>query len=86
VANTEVRLLSNDADVLALFARNPFQREPPRQIRVMLWQYWFTTMSQKQQTGLWWLREPLGLYAPTIERAPDGQIKIIEPSTVQSRE
>src|SRR5206468_6261986 len=29
VPNTEVRLLENDADVLALFAANPFPRQPP---------------------------------------------------------
>jgi lipase maturation factor 1 len=86
VPNTEVRLLSNDRDVLELFAGNPFPREPPRQIRVLLWQYWFTTMAEKRTTGLWWRRELLGLYAPTIEREPDGTIKVVDWPTVQSRE
>src|SRR5439155_976117 len=48
VPNTEVRLLENDADVLALFAANPFPRQPPNQVRAVLWQYWFTTMAEKQ--------------------------------------
>jgi hypothetical protein len=90
VPNTEVRLLSNDndknKDVLELFAANPFPEKPPQQIRAVLWQYWFTTMEEKRKTGNWWRREYLGLYAPTLERQPDGQIKVIEWPTVQPRE
>jgi lipase maturation factor 1 len=86
VPNTEVRLLSNDKDVLALFADNPFGKEPPRQIRVLLWQYWFTTMAEKRATGMWWRRELLGLYGPTIERMPDGEINVVEESTTSPRE
>ncbi|MGD0599938.1 MAG: lipase maturation factor family protein, partial [Terriglobales bacterium] len=72
VPSTEVRLLSNDNDVLVLFEKNPFPHEPPRQVRAVIWQYWFTTMSEKRTQGLWWRRQFLGLYAPTIEREPDG--------------
>ena len=90
VPNTEVRLLSNDndknKDVLELFAANPFPEKPPQQIRAVLWQYWFTTMEEKRKTGNWWRREYLGLYAPTLERQPDGQIKVTEWPTVQPRE
>ncbi len=86
VPSTEVRLLSNDQDVIALFAGNPFVREPPRQIRAVLWQYWFTTMAEKRATGMWWRRNFVGLYAPTLEREPDGQIKVVEWPTVQARE
>lgn len=78
VPNTEVRLLSNDKDVLALFQQNPFPQAPPRQVRAVIWQYWFTTMSEKRITGLWWRRQFLGLYAPTLEREPDGKIHAIE--------
>jgi hypothetical protein len=86
VLNTEVRLLSNDKDVLALFAGNPFPQAPPRQIRAVLWQYWFTTSAEKQITGAWWRREMLGLYAPTLEREADGKIGAVEMPTVAPRE
>jgi hypothetical protein len=86
VPNTEVRLLSNDKDVLALFRGNPFPKDPPRRIRAALWQYWFTTMAEKHATGNWWRRKLLGLYAPTLEREPDGEIKVIEWPTVPPRE
>jgi lipase maturation factor 1 len=86
VPNTEVRLLANDKDVLELFAGNPFDREPPRQVRVLLWQYWFTTMAEKRETGMWWRRQLLGLYAPTVELAPDGQAKVVEWPSAPPRE
>jgi lipase maturation factor 1 len=86
VPNTEVRLLSNEKDVLALFAGNPFPQEPPRQIRAVLWQYWFTTMAEKRATGMWWRRHLLGLYAPTLERELGGGIKVVEWPTVQTRQ
>jgi hypothetical protein len=86
VPNTEVLLLSNDKDVLELFAGNPFSREPPHQIRAVLWQYWFTTMAEKRATGMWWRRQLLGLYAPTLERGPEGGIKVVEWPSVQTKE
>jgi hypothetical protein len=86
VPRTEVRLLSNDKDVLSLFASNPFPEEPPREVRAVLWQYWFTSMSEKRATGLWWRRQYLGLYAPALSREPDGAIRAIEWPTVAPRE
>ena len=86
VPNTEVLLLSNDKDVLALFAGNPFPQQPPHQIRAVLWQYRFTTIAEKRTTGMWWRRQLLGLYAPTLEQGPDGRIQVVEWPTAQSRE
>lgn len=71
---TEERLLENDGDVLELFRANPFPQSPPRYVRAVLWQYWFTTMDEKRRTGEWWQRKLLGLYAPVITRDADGQI------------
>jgi lipase maturation factor 1 len=85
VPNTEVRLLANDTDVLTLFAKNPFPGQPPGQIRVVLWQYWFTTMKEKRASGMWWRRQMLGLYAPTLERASDGRIGVVEWPNVEPR-
>jgi hypothetical protein len=77
VPRTEERLLSNDPDVLALFAANPFPAEPPRQVRAVLWQYWFTSMEQKRTTGAWWTRQFLGIYAPVLERDALGGVTIV---------
>jgi hypothetical protein len=86
VPNTEIRLLANDQDVLRLFAGNPFSKKPPAQIRVVLWQYWFTTMEEKRMTGMWWRRQLLGLYAPTLQRAADGRVNVLEWPNVQPRD
>jgi lipase maturation factor 1 len=78
VPRTEERLLSNDKDVLSLFVGNPFPNGPPRQVRAVLWQYWFTTMAEKRATGMWWRRQYLGLYAPELEHEPDGKTGVLE--------
>ena len=78
VPRTEIRLLSNDKDVLALFKKNPFANGPPREVRAVIWQYWFATIGEKRAQGLWWRRQFVGLYAPTIEREADGSIRAIE--------
>jgi hypothetical protein len=78
VLRTERRLLSNDADVLALFAGNPFPRQPPKQVRAVIRQYWFTTPQEKKEHGQWWRREFLGLYAPALQREADGRISITQ--------
>ncbi len=77
VPRTEERLLTNDPDVLALFAGNPFPDSPPRQVRAVLWQYWFTSMEQKRRTGDWWRRRLLGVYAPVLERDPAGAVSVV---------
>ena len=76
---TEERLLENDPDVIGLFRSDPFGGVPPKQVRAVLWQYWFTSMAEKRQTGNWWKRRFLGLYAPALERAPDGRFAITAP-------
>jgi len=78
VVNVERQLLAGEPDVLALFASNPFPGRPPEQIRVVVSQYWFTSRTEKRKEGLWWRREELGLYAPTLERNADGKIGIVE--------
>ena len=78
VVRTEQLLLANDQDVLSLFAGNPFPQQPPRQIRAVIWQYWFTDTATKRATGFWWRREYRGLYAPALERSPDGKISAFE--------
>jgi hypothetical protein len=75
---TEERLLNNEVDVLHLFRGNPFPQAPPRYVRAVLWQYWFTSMDEKRRTGDWWRRQMLGLYAPAITRGADGEPAAVE--------
>jgi hypothetical protein len=77
VPGTEERLLAGAPDVLALFAGNPFPQHPPKQVRAILWQYWFTSLAEKRATGMWWRRQLIGPYAPVLEREPDGTVVVI---------
>ncbi len=81
---TEERLLQNSPDVLRLFAKNPFPGGPPKMVRSVIYQYWFTDMKTKRETGMWWRRTLLGDYAPRLEREPDGKIVMLEAPTVQT--
>jgi lipase maturation factor len=87
VPRTEQALLRGSSDVLLLFAGNPFPKAPPREVRAVLWQYWFTTPEEKRAAGLWWRREQVGLYAPTLEREDDGRIVVLQwPQIVEPQE
>jgi len=87
VPRTEERLLASDPEVLKLFAANSFPRQPPSQVRAVVWQYWFTTPADKRTHGLWWRRQLLGLYAPTLERDPNGNLGVLEwPTPLTPRE
>ena len=78
VVRTEVLLLRNDPAVISLLDGNPFGSVPPKRVRAVEWQYWFTTMQQKRTTGEWWRREYRGLYGPGLELAADGKAKALE--------
>ncbi len=65
-------LLDNSPAVTALLEQNPFADQPPRYIRVMAYRYRFTTREQRDRSGDWWQREPLGAFTPLpwLERTP----------------
>jgi hypothetical protein len=63
-------------DVLALFRTDPFRGQPPKIVRSVLWQYWFTDMKTMQSTGEWWRRREIGQFAPPAMRGIDGRIVI----------
>ncbi len=82
VPRTEELLLENDPAVLGLFAGNPFAGSPPRFVRAVLWQYWFSSWEEKRLQGVWWRREYLGTYTPTLTRLPDGRFGIVNEATL----
>jgi hypothetical protein len=80
---TEERLLEGDPEVLALFRGDPFAGGPPKRVRAVLWQYWFSTPEEKRMEGVWWTRKLLGTYAPTVELRADGRFVEVEPPTLE---
>jgi hypothetical protein len=77
VPETESALLKNDAGVLTLFRGNPFAQAPPKYVRAVVYQYWFTSMAEKRATGNWWKRQLLGLYAPEITLKDNGHVGVV---------
>lgn len=72
--NFVVRLLESSPDVLTLLAKNPFPSAPPRYIRAQLYDYKFTTASERRVSGDWWKRELKGQYLPAVSlRATAGE-------------
>lgn len=60
------RLLQGEPTVLELFAENPFEEEPPKQVRALIYRYEFTTPPERNTTGNWWKRSERALYAPIL--------------------
>ncbi|TAH35404.1 MAG: lipase maturation factor family protein, partial [Planctomycetota bacterium] len=54
------RLLEGEPKVLDLLSSNPFPQQPPRCVRVLLYQYRFSTPAERAATGAWWQRELQG--------------------------
>lgn len=86
VVTTEARLLEPSRDVLLLFARNPFPVAPPKEVRAVIYQYWFTDLKTKHETGMWWRRQLLGQYAPAVEMQSNGTPAIIVTPNLDSPE
>jgi lipase maturation factor 1 len=68
-ANFCRRLLEGSPDVLRLLERDPFNGRPPRYVRGVLYQYHFADLVSHRATGVWWTREQLGAYSPTLSLA-----------------
>jgi hypothetical protein len=66
IVTAQERLLAGEPTVLHLFARDPFAGKRPQSVRVVKWQYWFTTPAEKRATGAWWRRQEIGEYTPPL--------------------
>jgi hypothetical protein len=60
------RMCEDAAAVRPLFSDEPRDRLPdgPRAVRVVYWQYHFTTPAERRATGAWWRRERLAATRP----------------------
>lgn len=58
-----IKLLQGSRPVLGLLKENPFPDHPPKYVRVLLYDYIFTTRKERKETGHWWKRTLLGTYA-----------------------
>lgn len=58
------RILENSSTVLALLKDNPFPEDPPLYVRAQFYEYRFTNVEEKKETGAWWKRELINTYFP----------------------
>jgi hypothetical protein len=58
------RLLEGSPAVEELLDETPFAEERPAFVRAVLYEYRFTGRDERRETGRWWSREEVGLYAP----------------------
>jgi hypothetical protein len=66
LGNLMTRLLQGEPSVLELIGGNPFEDEPPRQIRAVIYRYEFNTRHEREATREWWKRRDRLLYAPIL--------------------
>jgi hypothetical protein len=62
LVNFCLRLLQGSPPVLGLLERNPFPSSPPFYIRAVVYDYHFTDLATRRQTGAWWFRREKGIY------------------------
>lgn len=65
------RLLEGDRAVLGLLDGDPFHGRPPAQIRVLRYDYAFTSPDVRADTGRVWRRTALGRWGPRLVAEPD---------------
>jgi predicted DCC family thiol-disulfide oxidoreductase YuxK len=63
-----IRLLEGSGPVLNLLKENPFPHAPPKYIRALLFNYQFTDLGEKAESGHWWKRKFRGQYLQPISQ------------------
>jgi lipase maturation factor 1 len=59
-------LLKGTPEVLSLIRKNPFSEHAPRFVRSLIYEYEFSSIQEKKQSGCWWRRKYIGVFTPTI--------------------
>ena len=59
-------LLEGNATVAGLLHENPFEDEPPAQVRALIYRYRPTSIEELRKSGDWWKRDERALYAPIL--------------------
>lgn len=60
------KLLEGDRAALGLLRTNPFPDRPPRYVRALLYEYEFTSPSERAESGMWWKRQFVSVYFPPV--------------------
>lgn len=71
---TAERLLRRQADVMALFRRDPFPDRPPTMIRMVDYRYHYTDRATWLATGRYWNKTLVGDWQPMLYLTPQGEV------------
>jgi hypothetical protein len=66
LGNLVARLLEGEPSVLGLLETNPFEDEPPKQVRAVVYRYELTDRGERSASGHWWKRRDRARYSPTL--------------------
>ncbi|MFM6929536.1 MAG: lipase maturation factor family protein [Bdellovibrio sp.] len=66
--NLITRLFEESNDVKDLIALDPFAGRAPQYLRIVKYDYTFSSFSDLKKNGQWWHRTSLGVYSPTFAR------------------
>ena len=58
------QVLKNSPEVIALLGNNPFPDKPPIYVRALVYDYRYTSKTEREDSGAWWERELIGVYFP----------------------
>jgi hypothetical protein len=72
------KLLEGDAGTLSLLRSNPFPNTPPQYVRAQLYDYHFTSPSERARTGQWWRRELVRPYFPAVSLKDERFKRVLE--------
>jgi len=61
-----LRLLEQDRATLRLPRVNPYPDAPPRWLRGRVYDYRFTTWTERKESGAWWVRTEIGVLVPPV--------------------
>jgi hypothetical protein len=72
------RLLQNDTATLSLMSGNPFPEKPPEWIRATMYEYRFTTWTERSATGDYWIRVRVGEMTRPLSLHTSGFLEALE--------
>jgi hypothetical protein len=73
IQNLITRLFEESEVVQNLFAGDPFHGKSPKYMRVVCYEYEFSSWPALRREGVWWTRQRIGIYTPEFENPLFGE-------------
>jgi lipase maturation factor 1 len=74
-----MRILTGSKSVYSLFRVTPWEPEaPPKYLKVLLYDYRWTSLSELKQTGMYWKRNLIGEYVEGVMNIEGGKMGVLK--------